>query len=153
MAVVFSANVTQAADGSPLTFTDTSTGVTGLVSRTLNIYDSDDELLTSINMGVSLTAEYAITTDQYLSFVEVIVDGSGTTTGTVNFLSTAFYEIAFANAIAALPADFNCGSNTLTYIDIADLYKQAAERYALSALAPAAQNAINAANYYITGNV
>jgi hypothetical protein len=153
MATVFSANITQAANGSPVYYNDTTTGITGLVSKVLTIYDSNGDLLDTINMGSSTTASYVITTDLYLATVLTIVDGNGTTVGDLNYLSTAFYEIAFANAIAALPCDFNCGSNALTYIDIADLYKQAAERYALSALAPAAQNAINAANYYITGNV
>lgn len=157
MAVVVSGNVSA---GTPvngnltLTFTDTSTGVSSLVSRILNIYDSNGTPVVSpINMGATLTATYVTTTDKYLSFVEIIVDNTGTYPLTVNYLSTTFYQISFANAIAALPNDFNCGSEQLTYIDISNLYAQAAERYALSALAPAAQNAINAANYFITGQV
>lgn len=155
MAIIVSGNVTPntPVNGNlTLTFTDMSTGVGTLVSRILTIYNSNAVLVTTINMGATLTATYIVTTDQYLSFVETIVDNTGTYVLTVNYLSTTFYQISFANTIAALPNDFNCGSEQLTYIDISDLYAQAADRYALSALAPAAQNAINTANYFITGN-
>lgn len=156
MAVVVSGNVSA---GTPvngnlsLIFADTSTGVGTLVSRILTIYNSNAVLVSTINMGATLTANYVITTDQYLSFIETIIDNTGTYVLTVNYLSTTFYQISFANAIAALPCDFNCGNEQLTYIDISNLYFQTAKRYALSALAPAAQNAINTANYFITGQI
>lgn len=155
MSVIVSGNVSA---GTPvngnlsLFFTDTSTGVGTLTSRILTIYNSNNTLLATINMGATLTATYVITSDLYLSFIETIVDNAGTHVLTINYMSSTFYQIVFANAIAALPTDFNCGSEALTFIDISNLYAQAAERYAISALAPAAQNAINTANYFITGN-
>lgn len=157
MSVVISGTISasQVVNGNvTLIFTDTSTGLGTVTSRVLTIYNSNTVLIDTINMGLSTTATYVVTADQYLSFVETISDNvGGPYTGTVNYLVTTFYQTAFANAMAALPPDFMCASNTLNYIDVSYLYFQASERYALSALAPAAQNAIVAANYFITGNI
>lgn len=151
MAYVFSAAVTQAADGSPLTFTDNSTGIVSLVSRILNIYDSNGTLLTSINMGVTATATYAISADGYFSFVLITIDANGTHTGPKNYLSSTFFKITFVNVIAQLGANCNCGSEQLTYADIAQLYKTTADTYALLGLGTAAQTAITTANVLISG--
>lgn len=148
---VASGVVTQSANGGTLTFTDTGTYGT-VSSRELVIRDSDGEILDEIDMGASLTATYTITADIYASFELTVIDNTGTYTTTVNYLSTAFYDIVFANVIAQLGCNCNCGSEQLTYADISQLYKSAAERYALSGLAPAAQNAITAANTIINGN-
>jgi hypothetical protein len=113
MAVVFSANVSQGipANGMvELLFTDTSTGISGLISRMLNIYNFNNILVATINMGAVLTANFPVSADGYYNFTETIVDGSGTTIGDVAFLSTSFYESLYAPAIASLPTQ--CGNQT-----------------------------------------
>lgn len=106
MPFVFKASVTQSIPNNgivTLTFLDESTGITGLISRTLNIYDYNGELVDTINMGTSVTANYNIQADAYYTFIESIVDGTGALPpGTVNFLSTAFYISLFTVAVAGL---------------------------------------------------
>lgn len=152
MSVVLSGNITQSYDGSTLLFTDTSSGVVDLVSRILTIQNSNDVVLDTIDMGDSLTASYDITADQWLKFSEQVIDGSGTYTLTLTYLSTAFYENTFSNTIAQLGCDCNCGNEDLTYADKGELFKAAALRFAAGGFGVAANNNIVAANIYITGS-
>lgn len=94
----------------PLTFLDQSTGVGSLVSRTLNIYDYNNNLVDTVNMGATLTAVYNISADGYFKFVETIVDNTGTYTGTFNFLCVSFYISLYATAVASLTT--YCGDLT-----------------------------------------
>lgn len=93
-----------------LTFTDESTGVGTLVSRVLNIYDYNNNLVDSINMGATLVAIYNTSADGYFSFEEIIVDNTGTYTGTCNYLCMAFYISLYAPAVASLAT--YCGDLT-----------------------------------------
>lgn len=150
MALTVTATISQSSDGTQVVFLDTTTGVVGLVSRTLSILDANGVLLQQINMGATLTATYVISTDLYLQFVEVIVDNSGTSTGQVNFLSTAFYELAFAPAIAAqiCPCDDLFG--VLYNLNQSNLYATAAQIFAERGIGPQAQAMITQANFLVS---
>lgn len=155
MAVVYSATVTPSLPNNgvvTLTYTDTSTGIGTITSRTLNIYDSNGDLLQTINMGTNPVATYDISSDLYLSFRETIVDNTGTYSGEVDYLSTVFYNVSFVNVLAQLDCNCNCGNEQLNYTDIADLYLSGAEASALLSNPVSAQAYITAANYFITGN-
>jgi len=91
-----SGSVSQPISGTPLTFTDTSTGIT-VSSRVLTIYSATGALLNTINMGASLTTTYAITGDQWLRFVLTL--NSGAYTATVDFLSENFYYNGLINQV------------------------------------------------------
>ncbi len=104
MAVVFHASVSQASPVNgvvTLTFTDATTGLTGTISRTLNIYDYNDYLVQTIVMGTATTAAFEIQADGYFTFRESITDDTGTYTGEAAFLSTAFYINEYVISVAA----------------------------------------------------
>lgn len=149
MSVVVSGNITQSPNGNVLTFTDTSTGVGSLTSRTLVIFDPNGSVLANINMGSSLTATYDIVIDGWFSFVETIVDNTGTYVLTVNYLSAAFYQNAFANAVAAQ----NCPScdyfNVFFNLNRSQDSYAAAVRFFIGGFAIAAQTNILQANFYV----
>ncbi len=130
-------------------FTDTTTGIGTLVSRTLNIYNSDSVLVDTVDMGTSLTATYGISADAYLSFEETIVDNTGTYIGTFNIQTTIFYDITYVNTVAQLGC--SCGGESVNYIDISLLFRNAALILAAFGLGSAAQNNITAANTFISG--
>lgn len=144
MAVVVKGEVTQSLDGRDLTFTDQSTGVGTLISRILVIYDADGDILTTINMGGTLTAPYDITADAYFSFVETIIDNTGTYTLIVNYLSTTFYEITYA----PLANKLDCCSCEEKCLNIykSDIAKNVAELFASRSVAALAQSNIEDAN-------
>lgn len=149
MAVQTSGTITQASSGSPLTFLDTSSGLGTVSSRTLTIFDGNGMQLAFIVMGASLTANFPITADGYFTFFEQIVDNTGTYTLTINYLSTAFYDITFVNTMAQLGC--GCSLEQFNYIDISQLFKAAAIRLFIGGLGASSQQAITAANQYITG--
>jgi len=144
MAVVTKGEVTQSLDGTVLTFTDQSTGVSTLVSRILVIYNSDGDVLTTINMGNTLIATYEITADGYFTFVETIVDNTGTYTLNISYLSTTFYEITYAPLANKLDC---CGcEEKCTNIYKSLIAKDVAELFASRAVATLAQSNIEDAN-------
>lgn len=149
MSVVVSGNVSQSASGNILTFTDTSSGIISLVSRTLQIYDQNGVLLTTINMGASLTATYNITSDGYFQFVETIVDNTGTYILTKNYLSTAFTDNVIVNTLTQLGC--SCSLESFNFIDIAYFFRFAALRLALGGFGVSAQANILAAFSIVTG--
>lgn len=131
-----------------LTFTDTTTGVTGLVSRTLVITNPNNVILATINMGATLVATYPITSDQYLIFTETIVDNSGTSVGTVKYLSVVFYEYLFPQLVAAITSD--CDTFGQIYnLSRAELYKDAAVDMGTFSQAVASNALIIQANFYL----
>lgn len=152
MAVVFSGNITASTPSSgvvTLTFTDTSTGVTGLISRTLVITDPTGLVLQTINMGVTLTATYAVTSDQYLTFTETIVDGSGTTIGVKSYVCTAFYDYLYPTLIAAITCE-NDTYGQIFNLSKAELYKSAAITNGEFGLGVSANALIIQANFFLT---
>lgn len=140
--------ISQSSNGTVLTYTDTSSGIGTVTSRILNIYDSNDVLLDTIGMGSSLTATYDITTDVYLTFIETLVDDGVTHVITVNYLSTAFYEITFAPLIAAQNSDTDV-FGLIYNLTRASLFKESAEIYAEFGVAQNAQANITQANFYL----
>ncbi len=151
MAVVVSGNVAASIPSAgvvTLTFTDTSTGVGTLVSRTLVITNANGVIVDTINMGSVLTADYDISADQYLTFTETIIDNTGTYTLIVNYISTSFFEYAFANAIASITSE-NDTYGTIYNLSRADDYKMAAETYGLYGIGVTANALIVQANFYV----
>jgi len=146
--MAYSATVTQSADGTSLTFTDTSTLSGGLVSRSLVITDQNGDVLDTVNMGSALIATYIIDADGYFTFTETLIDGTGPHTVVINYLSTAFYEIAFANTISLS----GCSCAPCDYADNSYYLMQAAIRFALGGFGVAAATNITAANILISGN-
>lgn len=153
MAVTVKASVSAGEPSSglvPINFLDESTGIGTLISRVLNIYDYNNNLVDTVNMGATLTATYNVSTDGYFSFQEIIVDNTGTYTGTFNFLCISFYVSLYAPAVAALTT--YCGDLT------GQIYNQSNaqnNRYAALDIASLgqgviAQQLITRANFLIT---
>jgi hypothetical protein len=126
--MAYSATISQL--GGIITFTDTSTISGSLVSRILIIKDPNDVVLATINMGVVLIATYTITSDQYLKFVETIVDGSGSHTVEEDYMSVYFYVTQFL----AIMKQLGCCRNTPVFnqLNEAGNYYDAANDYALT---------------------
>ena len=140
-----SGTVTQSADGKTLTFTDTSSGVS-VTTRSLSIYDSNGDLLETINMGVSLTAEYDIATDVYLSFILTL---NGSLTAEVNFLSTRFYDLQALTLEEALNCTCKSAKSLCNDAVKAMMAKDWAETYFIFGQGVNAQRNITAANTLI----
>lgn len=152
MAVVTSGNVTQSVPANGvvvLTFTDTSTGVGTLISRTLNIYNSLGIIVDTVNMGAMLTATYSISADGYYSFVETIIDNTGTYVLTVNYVATAFYQYAFSQAVAALTSLCGVIYGQVYNLSYAEINKNSAIDMALFGQGVNAQSLITYANFLI----
>jgi hypothetical protein len=147
MAFVGLATVTSSSDAATLTFTDNSTGIVTLVSRTLVVTDSNGNIVSTQNMGAAITATVGIFTDVYYSFVETIVDANGTYIVPVKFTSNQFYNIAQSKLAAVLIQSNSTNlSNSLT---IARECINAANNFALTGDGTDAQISLTAANYYI----
>lgn len=148
MPVVTKGEVTQDPSGSPLTFTDQTTGLGTIISRNLSIYDGNGNLLATINMGGSISTDLDITADGYFSFIEVIVDNTGTYTALVNYLSTAFYEITYA----PLANKLDCCGNEEKCINLykGEICKSDAILFFERGVAELAQSNIEAANLFLT---
>ena len=142
--------ISQSSAGNVLTITDTGSYAT-VSSRTLTIYDPNGNVLSVIDMGSSLTTTYDISLPQYLSFVLVVVDNTGSYSTTVNYLANGIYLVAYVNVISQLGCSCNCGSQQLIYADIAELYNSSSLRLALGGFGVAANNAILAAYNIIMG--
>ncbi len=148
--VVANGVVLQSGDAKTLTFQDTSTGTTSVTSRSLQISDSNGQNLATINMGVSLTANFAITADVWLSFLLTFVDNGTTYTKTVNYMSSQFYKLAQAGL-----AQFNncgCLDDSITCNNIVKARESinAAITFFNIGDSVSCQTALNAADYYIT---
>lgn len=133
--------------GLVLTYQDTGSYGT-IVSRTLNVYDKNGTLFQGpFTMGAALTQAVNITTDQWLRFVCVVVDNTGTFTATVNYLAEGIYIASFLNRMVTL----GCGCNKNQFCDLfkAQLNLAAAEWFSIPGLGIAATSSINAANVYV----
>jgi len=130
MATVASGNVTAGipiAGVVTLTWTDTSTGVTGLVSKVLVITDPLGNVLDTVNMGAATTATYDVTSDQWLQFEMTITASSGNGTVTKAYVCISFYQSVFAPAIAALTSLETCNVfGQAQNLSLAELNKNAA---------------------------
>lgn len=148
MAVVTKGEVTQDPSGSPLLFTDQTAGLGTIISRSLDIYDGNGNLLDTIDMGGNLTATYDITADGYFSFIETIVDNTGIYTLLKNYLSTAFYEITYA----PLANKLDCCGNEEKCLNLykAEICKADAILFFERGVAELAQSNIEAANLFLT---
>lgn len=149
MAVSLSGNITQSPSGTTLVFTDTSTGLTGVTSRVLNLYDPNGVNITTINMGTGVTAEWNITADQWISFVETIVSNEGTNTLVLHYLSTAFYENTFANAMVGQTCPNGDYYGVFFNLNRSQDFYQAALRFFIGGFGISAQAMITQANFYV----
>lgn len=146
MSVALSNTLTQSADGMTLTYTDTSTGLVSPITRSLVVRNSDGDVYdTPVFSGT--VAVVTITKDMYLSFVETITDANGTYTQTENYLSTAFFELAFAPAVAAVTSPCDDIYLTLFNLNSAESYKEAAVIFGIHGVAVSAQACIDQANF------
>lgn len=148
MAVVTAGAVTQSAPGSVLTFTDTTTGLTAPIVRSLVVYDPNGTpIATPVFSGLSATLD--ITADGWFSFVETIIDANGAYVLTINYLSTAFYQNAFANAIAAQPSVETDYFAVFFNLNRSQDYYFASVRFFIGGFGIASQAAIQQANFYV----
>ncbi len=140
-----SATVAQAnLSGSQLLWSDTGTYST-IISRTLNIYDSDGELLQTVSLGAALTYTYTITADAFFNFTAVVVDNTGTFTSEVDYVAIGFYTASYLNAFTGnvpLPIN-NCN------LDRAENFLNASLRFNVGGNFVSAQTNIVLANYFV----
>lgn len=94
--------------GTILTFTDTSVDLPPITSRVLTIYSPTGELLDTIDMDGSLTADYAITNDQWVQFILTLNVGAYIVT--VNVLAENIYYNGLVNETKS---NCGCGNNSL----------------------------------------
>lgn len=139
-ATVVQANLT----GTELLWGDTGTYGT-IISRTLNIYDCNNNLLQTVNLGATTSYTYMITADAFFKFSAIIIDNTGTFTSDVDFVATGFYTAAYLNAFTGnvpLPIS-NCN------LDIAERFYTAALRFNVGGNFVAANSDIIFANYFV----
>ena len=130
--------------GSQLLWVDTGTYNT-IISRTLNIYDCNNNPLLTVSLGATTSYTYTITADAFFKFSAIIVDNTGSFTSEVDFVATGFYTAAYLNAFTGnvpLPIS-NCN------LDIAERFYTAALRFNVGGNFVAAQNNIVWANYFV----
>lgn len=140
-AVVSQANLT----GSELQWQDTGTYGT-VISRTLNIYDCNGNLLLTVGLGTALTYVYAITADAFFQFSATIVDTTGSYTSVVDYVAIGFYTASYLNAFNAA----GCGCNIpQCNLEIAENFYNAALRFNLAGSSVAANGNIIAANVFV----
>lgn len=150
MAFVGAAVITQSADALTLTFTDQSTGIGTLISRTLVITDSNGVVVNTIAMGASLTATQAITADVYYTFTETIVDNTGTLPAVVkNYSSIQFYNLAQAKLASVLNQGCNCTGVTCSSIVKARECINSALTFTAIGDGQSAQTQLTNADFYI----
>lgn len=152
MSLIASMSVSSNAAGTILTLTDTSTGEGTVTVRTFTVYNANGDLVQVIQSPSSTSAPFNVTADAYWSFTLDITDNTGSYEAERNYLANGIYLSTYVNVIAQLGCSCNCGSEELTYADIAELYNTAALRLALGGFGSAANNAIVAANALITGS-
>lgn len=118
---VFAASftVSQSADCTTLTFTDTSNyvtndegyDITSFDSREVIIKDSTDEIVDTIDLGSALTGSYTISQDYILNAELSLTNVSPARdySATHNVLSTCFLELCYAELVA--DTECGCGCN------------------------------------------
>lgn len=145
MASVASATVVQAnLTGSELLWTDTGTYGT-IISRTLNIYDCNGDLLQTVSLGVTTTYTYTITADAFFQFICTVVDNTGSFSSEVDYVAIGFYTAAYLNAFTGnvpLPIN-NCN------LDRAENFLNASLRFNVGGNFVAANTNIILANYFV----
>lgn len=140
-AIVSQANLS----GSELLWTDTGSYGT-IISRTLNIYDCNGNLLQTVNLGGTLTYVYTITADGFYQFSATIVDNTGSYISVVDYVAIGFYTASYLNAFNAA----GCGCNIpQCNLEIAENFYNAALRFNLASSFVAANSNIIAANVYV----
>lgn len=130
--------------GSELLWSDTGSYST-IISRTLNIYDCNGELLQTVSLGTALTYTYTITADAFFQFICTVVDNTGTFESEVDYVAIGFYTAAYLNAFTGnvpLPIN-NCN------LDTAENFLNAALRFNVGGNFVAAQTNIVLANYFV----
>lgn len=149
MSVAVAGSVSISAGGTVLTFTDKSTGIIGLISRTLIINDPNGVPVASFNMGTNLTQTYTIAADGYFEFVETIVDSTGTYTLPVNITADGIYKAAYLNIIKQAGCSCNCSNEIFMALFVGQLFDNAANWFGLFGQGVQSQNSVQAANTYI----
>lgn len=143
--MAISGQVTQSAALSPLTFTDTSTGIS-VTSRSLSVYDSNGTLVNTYNMGTNLTQAVSITKDVYYSFILTL---NGNQNVTVNYLSTRQYDLQALTLEQSLNCSCKSSSSLCSDTIKALMAKNWAITYLLFGQGQNSQRNIDAANALI----
>jgi hypothetical protein len=162
--------VAQSADCTTYTLTDTSNYTTNNEGYTINsfsnrsflIYDSTNTLISTINLGLNLTATYTLTQDEMLI---IVLSCTPTSTGVAitkshSVLSTCFLELAFAEIVSESECSCGCNggnsctcdstsSNTITLLQ----YIRAAEIFAEYSNPVAAQKQLDAGTALVQANL
>lgn len=153
MALTVTATITQSipVNGNvTITFTDTTTGISGLVSRTLVIKDDNGNTLDTISMGSNPVATYTLTADTYLSFTESIIDNSGLSVGNFTYLSDSFYQYNFSMAVAGISSQCCDTFGILNNLYQAEVNRNAAIYMATFGQGVNAQALITNANFLVS---
>jgi hypothetical protein len=162
--------VAQSADCTTYTLTDTSNYTSNNEGYTINsfsnrsflIYDSTNTLISTINLGLNLTATYTLTQDEMLI---IVLSCTPTSTGVAitkshSVLSTCFLELAFAEIVSETECGCGCSggnscscdsasSNTITLLQ----YIRAAEIFAEYSNPVAAQKQLDAGTALVQANL
>lgn len=131
-------------------FTNTTSGITGLVSKILVISNYLGVVIDTVNMGSSNVATYDVSSDQYLQFVLTIIDGSGTSIGTFDYVSTGFFDYGFSQLTASVISGCCDTFGVIFNLNRALIYKTDALNQGIFSNGVNANNLIVQANYYIT---
>ena len=138
--------ISQGAALSPLTATDTSTGIT-VTSRMLTVYDADNVLVGTYDMGVNLTQDVIITKDVYYTFILTL---NGSITKEVSYLSTRQYDLQALTLEDALNCNCKSAKSLCNDATKALISKANAITYFIFGQGANAQRNIAAANTLIT---
>lgn len=140
--------VTQNITGSPLTFTDTSTGIS-VTSRVLSVYDSDLELIEEYDMGANTTQEVPITSDGWFRFI-LVLNENEELAATVDYLSNLFYDLQALTLEETLSCGCSSSKSLCNDAVKAMMSRQWSLTYAIISEPTNAQRCITAANTLVS---
>jgi hypothetical protein len=140
--------IMQNGDGSILTATDSSSGIT-VTSRQLQVYDANNLLLNTYNMGVSLTQDVPITSDVVYTFILTL---NGSLTKAVIFMSTRYYDLQALKLEQALDCSCRTSKSLCSDAVKALIAKANAATYFIFGQVVNSQRNITAANTLISQN-
>lgn len=134
--------------GANLLYTDT--GAYGAVSsRTLSVFNANGVIIgLPYNMGADLTQAVVVAKDGYLQFICVVVDNTGTYSAQVIYDTNGFFAAQSLAVLASIGCD--CESDSIfDNLIRGEIYQTNSQTYALVALGPQTQAAMDAANLWV----
>jgi hypothetical protein len=137
--------------GGSILYTDTGT-YGAVTSRILTIYDYQGNIVTTINMGATLTATLTFPVDAWFHFQCVVIDNTGTLTADVYLVAVGYYWFAYQNQYNASACGCN-GNNSNLVISQLALASSLRSNLAGTTGAAVAQRDIVAANYFANQSI